>query len=93
MMLAALYSGGKDSTLAVHKMQEQGKRVELLISMVPENEFSYMFHRPNIKWTSLQAAAMGIPHVSTTATRPITLPSIVHSFSQPPLFSACCALI
>lgn len=62
-MLAGLYSGGKDSTLAIHKMQEQGRQVELLISMVPENEFSYMFHRPNVKWTKLQAEAMGIPHV------------------------------
>lgn len=62
-MLAALYSGGKDSTLAIHKMQEQGRKVELLISMVPENEFSYMFHRPNVNWTNLQAEAMGIPHV------------------------------
>ncbi len=62
-MIAALYSGGKDSTLAVQKMRDQGKDVELLISMISENEFSYMFHRPNIKWTDLQAEAMGIEHV------------------------------
>ena len=62
-MIAALYSGGKDSTLAVHKMSEQGKPVELLISMVSDNAFSYMFHKPNIKWTALQAEAMGIRHV------------------------------
>jgi diphthine-ammonia ligase len=62
-MIAALYSGGKDSTLAVHKMWENGVRTDLLISMVSENEFSYMFHRPNIKWTSMQAEAMGIRHV------------------------------
>ncbi|HUC38742.1 MAG TPA: diphthine--ammonia ligase [Candidatus Acidoferrum sp.] len=62
-MIAALYSGGKDSTLAIHKMAEKGKKTDLLISAVSENEFSYMFHRPNIKWTKLQAEAMGIRQV------------------------------
>jgi len=62
-MIAALYSGGKDSTLAVHKMWEKGVKTDLLISMVSENEFSYMFHRPNVKWTTLQAEAMEIEHV------------------------------
>lgn len=62
-MMAALYSGGKDSTLAVHRMHDRKTPVELLITMVPENEFSYMFHRPNVKYTALQAQAMGIPHI------------------------------
>ncbi len=65
-MRAALYSGGKDSTLAVHKMSEQGKPIELLISSISDNEFSYMFHKPNIKYTELQAQAMGIKHVFFT---------------------------
>jgi ABC transporter with metal-binding/Fe-S-binding domain ATP-binding protein len=62
-MIAALFSGGKDSTLAVHRMHDQGRDVDLLISMESENDFSYMFHKPNIKWTGLQADAMEIKHV------------------------------
>ncbi|MCW6160432.1 MAG: diphthine--ammonia ligase [Candidatus Micrarchaeales archaeon] len=61
-MLAALYSGGKDSTLAIHRMWEQGKRVELLITLVSENKFSYMLQRINVNWTALQAQAMGVKH-------------------------------
>ncbi len=65
-MRAALFSGGKDSTLALHKMHEQGKPVELLLSMVSDNDYSYMFHKPNIKYTKLQADALGIKHVFFT---------------------------
>ncbi len=60
---ACLFSGGKDSTLALHKVHEQGKDVELLITMVSENDFSYMFHKPNINLSSIQAEALGIRQV------------------------------
>jgi ABC transporter with metal-binding/Fe-S-binding domain ATP-binding protein len=62
-MIACLFSGGKDSTLAVHTVVDSGKKVELLITMVADNEFSYMFHKPAIEFTSLQAEAMGIRQI------------------------------
>lgn len=62
-MRACLFSGGKDSTLALHKMHAAKRDVELLITMVSENEYSYMFHKPNIAFTKMQAEAMGIRHI------------------------------
>ena len=62
-MIACLFSGGKDSMLALHKVVESGKKVELLITMVAENEFSYMFHKPAVEFTPLQAEALGIRHI------------------------------
>ncbi len=62
-MIAALYSGGKDSTLAIHKMVEQDKKPDILLSAISDNDFSYMFHKPNIKWTALQAESMEIRQV------------------------------
>lgn len=63
MSNACLYSGGKDSTLALHKAVRSGKNVDLLITMRPENQYSYMFHYPNTAYTSLQAEALGIRQV------------------------------
>lgn len=60
---AALYSGGKDSNLALWKATRIGIKVECLLSMIPEMEESWMFHFPNAEWTALQAKAMNIPSV------------------------------
>ncbi|MDE1869420.1 MAG: diphthine--ammonia ligase [Candidatus Micrarchaeota archaeon] len=63
MVNACLFSGGKDSTLALHKVVEQGTQIDLLITVQAENEYSYMFHHPNIDATRLQADALGIPQI------------------------------
>jgi diphthine-ammonia ligase len=61
MKAAVLFSGGKDSTMAVYKAMEDGWTVEYLLSMHSENPHSYMFHVPNIHLTVLLSQAMGIP--------------------------------
>jgi diphthine-ammonia ligase len=63
MKLGVLYSGGKDSTLALLKAKEFHK-IACLISIVSENKESFMFHTPNIDVTKLQAEAMKIPLIS-----------------------------
>lgn len=62
MRLGVLFSGGKDSCLALHKAHEK-EDVVCLISLVSENPESYMFHTPNIHLTQFQAHAMGLPQV------------------------------
>ena len=61
MRVAALFSGGKDSTYAIYLAQQQGWEVASLLTVVPKASDSYMFHYPNVKWTELQSKAMGIP--------------------------------
>lgn len=63
MTNAVLYSGGKDSTFALHKVVESGIKVDLLISILSRNTHSYMFHYPNVKYTKMQAEALGIRQV------------------------------
>ena len=63
MRVAALFSGGKDSTYAVYWAMNQGWDVVVLVVMVPENPESYMFHYPNVKWARKIGEAIGVPVV------------------------------
>ncbi len=70
MKLGVLFSGGKDSVLALHKAAEKDK-VVCLITLVSENKESFMFHTPNINVTALQAEALGLPLIQkATAGKP-----------------------
>ncbi|MBC7119037.1 MAG: TIGR00289 family protein [Methanobacteriaceae archaeon] len=60
MDAAVLYSGGKDSTMALYRAMKNDN-VKYLVSMVSDNPYSYMFHVPNIRWTRLSSKAIGIP--------------------------------
>lgn len=65
MKLAVLFSGGKDSSLALYKAMQQHEIV-CLISILSKNEASYMFHVPNIHITEMQANAIGLPLIQKT---------------------------
>ncbi|MEM2046480.1 MAG: 7-cyano-7-deazaguanine synthase, partial [Candidatus Jordarchaeales archaeon] len=58
-----LFSGGKDSSLALLWALNRQLNVEALISMIPSREDSYMFHYPNIHLIDLFAEAVEIPLV------------------------------
>ena len=64
MKVAVLFSGGKDSTMAVFNALESGEDVKYLFAMKSANDESYMFHVPNIHLTDLLAEAMDIPIMS-----------------------------
>ena len=63
MQLGVLFSGGKDSTLALHYASEK-EEVACLITVVSKNKESYMFHTPNINVTTLQAEALELPQIT-----------------------------
>jgi diphthine-ammonia ligase len=65
MRLGVLFSGGKDSTLALHYAREK-EEVVCLITLLSENKESYMFHTPNIDISALQAEALSLPQIAKT---------------------------
>ena len=63
MKVAALFSGGKDSTYAAYVAVQRGWDLASLITVVPTDPESMMFHVPNIHLTPLLAEAIGRPHI------------------------------
>lgn len=64
MILGSLFSGGKDSTYAMHRAQDGGRhRVACLLSVPAASDESLLLHHPNIRWTRLQAESMGVPQI------------------------------
>lgn len=58
MNVAALFSGGKDSSFALRLVEEAGHEITYLVTLVSENPESYMFHTINNHLTCLQAKCM-----------------------------------
>ena len=65
--VAALFSGGKDSTYAAYVASQRGWDVTHLLSILPQDRDSMLFHTPNLHMTPIQAEAMGLPLVQETA--------------------------
>jgi len=63
MRVAVLATGGKDSTLALHRVLKMGYEIKYLVSMIPMRKDSWMFHYPNIRLVDLFAEAVEIPLV------------------------------
>ena len=68
MKLAALCSGGKDSTFSVYKVLESGHTVECLVTIHPSADDSMLFHFPNNKIAKSVAEAMHIPFMGVDST-------------------------
>ena len=60
MKIAVLFSGGKDSCLALHLAKEQGHEISYLLNINVENKDSFMFHKPELKLLKMQAKELGI---------------------------------
>ena len=67
MRVAALYSGGKDSTYAVHVAQQRGWEVTHLVTILPQDPASMLYHVPNLHLVPLLAESIGVPLVQEPA--------------------------
>ena len=60
MKVAVLFSGGKDSCLALHDVLQEGHEVRYLLTIMPETQESFMFHTPYDALLKKQAKMLGL---------------------------------
>jgi predicted ATP pyrophosphatase (TIGR00289 family) len=84
MKACVLFSGGKDSTMALYYALTEKEDVKYLLSMKSRNSESYMFHVPNIHVTDLLAEALDIPimSVETDGIKEEELEDLRHAFEN-----------
>ncbi|HMK47840.1 MAG TPA: diphthine--ammonia ligase [Methanocella sp.] len=61
MRVAALFSGGKDSSYALFVAQHFGWEITDLVTVFSQSQESYMYHVPAVELTRLAARSIGIP--------------------------------
>lgn len=57
--MAALFSGGKDSTYAILLMEQMGHEVTHLVTIVPQDPYAMLFHTLNLGLIPMHAESMG----------------------------------
>ena len=62
-----MFSGGKDSTYALYTAQQMGWEVSNLLTLVPRDPASHMYHVPNIHLAPILADCLGIPLIQREA--------------------------
>jgi len=63
MEVAVLYSGGKDSTLAIEFCKEKGWDVKYLLSVKPSRTDCYLFHYATVEHTKELSEILGLKHI------------------------------
>ena len=63
MKVAILYSGGKDSTMALHHALKHEWEIKALIAVKPKDTSAYLYHYATVELTKLSSQALNIPVV------------------------------
>lgn len=56
-----LFTGGKDSVFALHRVIKEGVDVKVLLSVIPHYKYSMLYHQPNYAGLVSQAQSLEIP--------------------------------
>jgi ABC transporter with metal-binding/Fe-S-binding domain ATP-binding protein len=62
MKAVVLFSGGKDSCLALHKAIQQGYDIKYLLFLVPKGQDAWLFHTPHMELLKKQIEMLGLKY-------------------------------
>ncbi len=68
MDVAILYSGGKDSTLAIEHALKKKWNIKYLLSVKPNRTDCFLFHFATVEFTKELSEILGLKHIYTTCT-------------------------
>ena len=63
MKVGILFSGGKDSCLAIENAKNKGWEIAYLLSVKPTRRDCYLFHYATVELTKELANILGLPHI------------------------------
>ena len=58
-----MYSGGKDSTLAIEQAMQKGWNIKYLLSVKTSRKDCYLFHYATVEYTKQLAEILGLKHI------------------------------
>ena len=81
---AVLFTGGKDSCLALFRAKQGGYNIKYLLAVLPESYDSWMWHKPFIDLLEAQAKSLGIPLIvqNSDADKEKKLNDLEHLFEK-----------
>lgn len=77
-----LSSGGKDSTLALHMAHYRGIQIKALITMMPKDPESMLYHTHNVHLVESVARVTGLPWISVEAEKDRELTALLEALQN-----------
>ncbi len=75
-------SGGKDSILSLHLAHKNGINIKSMITMIPEDSESMLYHTHNVSLVKIIAEVMGIQWISVNAPKNSEIDALTNALKK-----------
>ena len=75
-------SGGKDSILSLHLAHKNGINIKAMITMIPEDSESMLYHTHNVSLVKIIAEVMGIEWISVNAPKDAEINALTNALKK-----------
>ena len=75
-------SGGKDSILSLHLAHKNGINIKGMVTMIPEDSESMLYHTHNVSLVKIIAEVMGIKWISVNAPKNSEIDALTNALKK-----------